>query len=288
MLVQFTLRLVTGISLTWLFLPREAITAGFFRIQMLLVMGLSVLAGLSFPLLVERVGEGMLVTVLQGRMLCGTLAVLAFIGSIFWTLVRRRAGALFIYLIACLSTATLIVSTLGIETATLNQIRSRTEVELTEVSAAPKLSHSSDVVRRKELVCASEMATSLVIGSFVTAMLLGHWYLTAPMMTLTPLQRSNTIAQVALLVRLLLSGFVLYAGFEFLSQSSLSTSHLSWLVLRWIAGIIIPLIACLLVRSILKYNNTQSATGVLFTGVILTFIGELMGTLLFWESGIPF
>ena len=38
MIAQFALRLVCGISLMWLLMPRRQITSGFFRIQMLLAL----------------------------------------------------------------------------------------------------------------------------------------------------------------------------------------------------------------------------------------------------------
>jgi hypothetical protein len=44
--------------------------------------------------------------------------------------------------------------------------------------------------------------------------------------------------------------------------------------LRWAAGIAGPLILVILTRRVLRYRNTQSATGVLFAAVILVFIGE--------------
>jgi hypothetical protein len=43
-----------------------------------------------------------------------------------------------------------------------------------------------------------------------------------------------------------------------------------------------------MVHRILSYRNTQSATGVLFVAVILTFIGELTGDLLLRTVRIPF
>ena len=43
-----------------------------------------------------------------------------------------------------------------------------------------------------------------------------------------------------------------------------------------------------MVLRILRYRNTQSATGVLFVGVILTFIGEATAALLYRELSIPF
>ena len=47
MISQFALRLLCGISLTWLMLPRSQITPGFFRIQSLLALALGALAGIA-------------------------------------------------------------------------------------------------------------------------------------------------------------------------------------------------------------------------------------------------
>jgi len=62
----------------------------------------------------------------------------------------------------------------------------------------------------------------------------------------------------------------------------------AWLLLRWVGGIFGPLAVWWLVRRILRYRNTQSATGVLFVGVILTFLGELSGDLLTWSTHVPY
>ena len=47
MIAQFALRLICGMSLMWAIMPRRQVTSGFFRIQMLVVMGLGVLATLT-------------------------------------------------------------------------------------------------------------------------------------------------------------------------------------------------------------------------------------------------
>ena len=47
MIAQFALRLICGMSLMWALMPRQHVTSGFFRIQMLVAMGLSVLATLT-------------------------------------------------------------------------------------------------------------------------------------------------------------------------------------------------------------------------------------------------
>ena len=43
MIESFVLKLVTGIALMWLLMPRKEVTDGFFRIQMLVALGLCVL-----------------------------------------------------------------------------------------------------------------------------------------------------------------------------------------------------------------------------------------------------
>ena len=47
MIAPFALRLICGMSWMWLAMPRREVTCGFFRIQMLVVLGLSVLAALT-------------------------------------------------------------------------------------------------------------------------------------------------------------------------------------------------------------------------------------------------
>jgi hypothetical protein len=60
-----------------------------------------------------------------------------------------------------------------------------------------------------------------------------------------------------------------------------------WLALRWAAGVAAPAVLFVMVRRILRYRNTQAATGVLFVAVILTFIGEMTALLLEHELRRP-
>jgi hypothetical protein len=62
----------------------------------------------------------------------------------------------------------------------------------------------------------------------------------------------------------------------------------TWFTLRWLAGIVGPLAISFMAIQILRYRNTQAATGVLFAGVILTFIGEMSAALLYSELRVPF
>ena len=55
---------------------------------------------------------------------------------------------------------------------------------------------------------------------------------------------------------------------------------LLFLGLRWLAGLFGPLLLAWMTWQTLKIPNTQSATGILYVVVIVTFIGELVSGLL--------
>ena len=66
-----------------------------------------------------------------------------------------------------------------------------------------------------------------------------------------------------------------------------SSTYSIWLSLDWLGGSIGQLIVSAMVWRIMKYRNTQAATGVLFVGVILAFLGEMTAALLRQELNLP-
>lgn len=249
MLAHFLLQLMAGITFTWVVMPRAQVTAGFFRIQHLLVLGLSVLGALS----VARLGASLPpwgVTLVQ---VCGgAAAAIAYVGSILWTLDRRPAGTVSVYLLCGLMFGPLIA--------------------LAAVRTLPAW-----------LGILSEVASGLTVGGAVTGMLLGHWYLTAPTMSIAPLRQLTLVLLGSLTLRLIVSAIALCFGAALLHGSLVWT----WFALRWLAGIVAPLVLCGMTLRILRYRNTQAATGVLFAVVILAFIGELAALLLSSELQHP-
>lgn len=251
MITQFALRLVCGMSLMWALLPRRDVTTGFFRIQMLVTLGLSVLAALMRG---EAAAAESPNPLLLG--LCIAVAVASFAGSVVWTLGRRGAGDVFVFLVQGISAAALLVSYAPPDPVT---------------------------ALRRGLAVANEFSAAALLGGAVTGMLLGHWYLTAPAMSIAPLSRVNLFFGVAAVARLL----VATAGLVVAWNSLETSTHWIWLALRWTAGLMGPLVVAMMVARILRYRNTQAATGVLFVGVILTFIGEMTAALLLHELGLP-
>ena len=257
MICQFSLRLICGMSLMWSIMPRRRVTSGFFRVQMLVVLGLSILGALTVDQMSGRwSADEFLLSRSVGIGWFAGLAVAAFLGSILWTLERRRAGTVCVFLIAVGSTVLLLLSVVG---------------------------WKSFGEPRAVLLVLSELSTAAVLGSTVTGMLLGHWYLTAPTMSTAPLDRLNLFVGLSGIGRGVLSGVGLFLAWD---QVTAGTVWL-WLSLRWTAGVAGPLLAAVMVWRILKYRNTQSATGVLFVAVVLVFIGELSASLLRTQIAIP-
>jgi hypothetical protein len=64
---------------------------------------------------------------------------------------------------------------------------------------------------------------------------------------------------------------------------------LDWtlLAMRWLAGLIGPLVIAWMAWQTLKIPNTQSATGILYVGVIFVFLGELAALVLSGKLGHP-
>lgn len=257
MIAQFALRLTLGMSIMWLLMPRKEVTAGFFKIQMRVVLGLCILAALSVAtdFVGQSIGQQFL-SPTTARVLCGVAAGLGYFGSVFWLYDWRKPGTWVMFPILALA-AIVLIAGYGIPTETGDS--------------------------RVWLQPLSELASSLLIGSTVVGMLLGHWYLTSPTMTIKPLSVMNNCVLGATLIRLVVS----MVGLSLAWSSIETNTQLIWLSLRWIAGILAPLLVWFLVWRILKYKNTQSATGVLFSGVIVTFIGEMTASLLFTELPYP-
>ena len=246
LLAEFCVRLAAGLACMMICTSGRSVGVQFFRTLMLVVLGLAVFGILIGP------GLGHI----SGLVLLGS-AVLAFIGSVVWTLGRLVGGqAVSALLFACTAIALL---------APLRPSDSR---------------NAADCV-----LLTSEAATSaLVLGSMTAAMLLGHSYLIAPAMSIEPLKRlvlwigGSLAARAAVaMLELALVGRGGAAG-----ASIVTSSGLWWtlLVARWLIGLVGPAIMACMVWQTTRIRSTQSATGILYAGVILIFFGELVDEML--------
>jgi len=285
----FVLKLAAGITLMWWLMPRREVTDGFFRIQMRVLLGLCVLAALLFSVeadtaapttaratgadgaagtteaaasVNERPAKNQTTSdrelfpfpVTMIRNLAVVACVLSYLGSVFWALGRRLPGNLCIYALLLTCGAMLLL----------------TSWDRAEPGALP-------------LQLLADVASAGVLGGMLTGMLLGHWYLTTPTMSLRPLLWFNVTILVCAGLRLIASLWALGQG----GQMAEMTQQI-WLGMRWAGGIVTPVVCSAMVWRIMKHRNTQSATGVLFAGLILVFMGEMTAILLEQATTVPY
>jgi hypothetical protein len=239
MLATFCLRLALGLAAALLVVPAAEVAPRFYRIQFLVILGL--LAGGMF--FYWPVAGPALMVLLVSAM------VLAFAGSVVWMLEGAPLGRALVVLTALVLAAATIV---------------RAETGLAPGRLAASI--------------ADDWSSAALLGSATAAMLMGHTYLTAPGMSMTPLLRLLGALFVAVVVRMALAGLTLWTLAD--TAQPLSTDLLLWLPVRWLVGFLGPLVLGWMAWNCARIRSTQSATGILYVVVILCFIGELTGELL--------
>lgn len=240
MLVDFLCRFGFGLALGLVCTPGGLVPAGFYRVNILVVMGLATFAALV---------AGSAVPSAAVWMLAAAAAVVAWMGSVAWFAERRGAG-----MAACLGTGL----ALGAATAALASF-----VPGGGGGTLPALRH---------------LLSGAVVGLAVHAMLLGHWYLNAPGMSVDALRRSIDTALLVWGLQCGATGLSWLAG----SPAVGSGSHTAFALgaLRWLAGLAGLPVLLWMARETLAIPNTQAATGILYVACLAAIVGELAGQLL--------
>ncbi len=233
-----------------LFTPAKLVTHGFFRVHLWVLMGLGTFTALAIYSRwssYDYPAPAFWLTV--------AAAIMSYVGAIIWMYDARVPGKVALALVTlCFSSAAIYV----------------------ELHPGEEIPVSANL----------DFATAaLLLGSFLTAMLLGHWYLNHPGMKLLPLQMLVGMCGIALVLR---AGFAAAGITQLAMLGELPGSTIGWsfLTFRWLAGLIGPGVMAWLTWETLKVPNTQSATGILYAAVTLIFLGELTSQLL--SRGLPF
>jgi hypothetical protein len=258
-LVEFLCHLTFGVASSMALLPARWVTSGFFRVHLWVLMGVQTFAALALWSLSSGTSGN---SVASWQIFAAVVAaVVSYVGAVTWMYEASTAGKVALAIVAAAA--------------------------LTTCLAPSFLSSSSSMpptIRVLQVV-----SSGAVSGLITTAMLLGHWYLNTPTMRLDPLKRLLVMLIVAIAVRMVISG--IGAGIEANRLSATAGGiTLSWMLfvaLRWTAGLLLPLVLTYLTWQTLKIPNTQSATGILYAGVILVFIGELCAQMLSVAASFP-
>jgi hypothetical protein len=245
MVATFCLRLACGLVVVLPLLPVRQVPHRFFRVQFLTALGLLAVAG--FFLFQQGTAGGLFWFALGSSMLC------CFAGSLVWHLDAAPGGRLVIWLTSLVLAVCLVVASMA------------------EGPAPWRI--------------ADDLASAALLGSATTAMLMGHSYLIAPAMSLTPLYRLLAALAGALGVRVLLACVGLWLWTARPGAGNLETEMLLWLPVRWALGLLGPMFLGWMAWETARLRSTQSATGILYVVVIVCFLGELTSQLLLAKTG---
>ncbi len=247
LLVEFVFRLGFGLALAMAITPTARVTSGFFRNHLYVLFGLNVLATLAGAANSDR----------QFHWPPAAAAVVSYVGAVAWLYEKRRVG------VAAL-----------VAVAALDLIGSWSE----------RVSVGASTLGSEGLRLLDSPTAGLLLGSTMAAMFLGHWYLNTPTMELAPLRRLIKLMAIALGLRVAASALGLGA---LVAAGEFGTLSVPLLSLRWLAGLVSMAGVIWMTWQTLKIPNTQSATGILYVGVIVTFLGELVSLLLSHSSPFP-
>ena len=140
------------------------------------------------------------------------------------------------------------------------------------------------------LASATALATGPVAGGVGLAMVLGHWYLTVPNLAVSHLRRLNRVTVVSMVVCLALvalSCFIFRHNEDERGMMLFGATGLFYLSARIAVGILVPLLFAWMAASSLRYENTRSATGILYASTVLVLIGAAVSVALQDSWGVP-
>ncbi len=127
------------------------------------------------------------------------------------------------------------------------------------------------------LVLGNALGSALLLGAITDAMILGHWYIVLPKMTLVPLKRLTAALMALLVARALF--VVLWGQPTWPLGLDLHPERLGpalFTLQRLAMGIVVPFVFAILVWKTAQIRSTQSATGILYVTNVFVFVGELI------------
>ena len=252
MLADFAVRLAMGLSIATVLVSWRTVPLPFFRTQEQIILGLLALAALDQA---RASGAGIAFWIIAAA------GVLAYASSIAWGLGLPGLG---VWTAAGCAAA-------GILWLLMASRRGEGLLDL----------HNG----------ASRVSSGFLLGTVLCSMLLGHYYLTAPAMTIEPLKRAIVLIAGGLAARAVLAGVGLALVFLLAAfaghASPASDSGVTVLFCgRWGMGFLATGIATYMTWKTAMIRSTQSATGILYIAMIFALFGELMSLVLSGRYGV--
>jgi hypothetical protein len=156
---------------------------------------------------------------------------------------------------------------------------------LASLSAAALVVSSSQLAGIGGLLAV--LAGGVALGSAITGLSLGHWYLVSPTLSVQPLIRLTFVCLGAVVVQLLLLPLLLFGpGADSGGVGQLLGDDGLFLGVRVIFGLVVPLAAVLMTWRTARIRSLDSATGLLYIVAALILSGEIAARTLFFLTGV--
>ena len=255
--MQFCLQLAFGVLFALAFVPKAPVGKLFYRVMGTAAL-VPLLAAVVLPLWITRTFDDPAVA-------------LAGVGVLAYPLYASFAGPMHARRWAVALGVALVATAVGV-----GWIVARSSEELGAAGLA--------------LATLSALATGAVAGSVGLAMVLGHWYLTVPKLEVRHLVRLNRVTVASLVASALLVGGTCLVLAERLNTGRdplFAPFGLFHLGTRVVVGIVFPLIFAAMASSSLRFQNTRSATGILYASTVLVLIGTAVSISLQDSYGVP-
>ncbi len=123
------------------------------------------------------------------------------------------------------------------------------------------------------------------VGAVLTGMLLGHWYLVQPSLSVAPLARINKLFLAALVGQ---AGLVLINSGPWVANS-LAVSE-KWAAIYWLrvlVGIIFPILLAYATVQTCKIKAHMSSTGFLYVALACVLAGEIVSRVILFQTYVP-
>jgi hypothetical protein len=128
------------------------------------------------------------------------------------------------------------------------------------------------------------LAGALSLGTALTGLSLGHWYLVTPSLSVRPLVQLSLACLAALLIQAALLPLLLFLPPA--AAQSLLTTYALFFGVRVVFGLGVPLLATVMTWRTARIRSLDSATGLLYVVTALIIAGEITARSLFFLTGV--
>ena len=152
---------------------------------------------------------------------------------------------------------------------------------------------ASETPAPRALLMAQFATSSILLGAVLLDMILGHWYLVIPGLSLGHLERMTAVLAIALGLRVAVMAWGIHDSWHVWSTAWESDPTLFmlqqglFLILRLVFGILGPAVLLVLIWRCVRIGSNTSATGILYVATAIVLVGEIASHWFLSTNAVP-